>query len=117
MVRVLVMLGAKVDAKDTMGCTPLHDTACEGCKEVTRALVELGAEVERKTKWDARHSMMKKGVGAWWLVNLPYFICYFLFIIYYCLLLFIHCLFIVYSLLVTHHLVALSLITVVASLN
>lgn len=44
-VRVLLQLGARADAQNNTGCTPLHRAAREGHVEVVRELLEAGASV------------------------------------------------------------------------
>lgn len=45
----IVELGAKVDATDFSGNTPLHYAAWKGSAEAVKVLVELGASVEAQS--------------------------------------------------------------------
>ena len=60
-VRVLVELGANIEARDTTtGSTPLHLAAIEGHEETVRALVELGANIEARDTKGQQVKDMKK---------------------------------------------------------
>ena len=45
MVHDLLAAGAAVDARDSSGCTPLHEAAQRGHQEAAAALVAAGADV------------------------------------------------------------------------
>ena len=47
-IRDLVAHNANINAIDDSGSTPLHLSASHGCTEATRALLELGADMEHK---------------------------------------------------------------------
>ena len=50
-VKVLIKVGADVDAKDKDGDTPLHITAFNGYTAIAKALLEAGAEVNAKNNY------------------------------------------------------------------
>lgn len=50
MVRMLVSMGADVNATDNLGDTPLHIAARNGRGDIARALIEGGAEVNSRNK-------------------------------------------------------------------
>nr|PNR52933.1 hypothetical protein PHYPA_009308 [Physcomitrium patens] len=43
---MLIRFGAKVNKKDSVGCTPLHRAASAGHVEMCEALLEAGADIE-----------------------------------------------------------------------
>jgi ankyrin repeat protein len=52
--RLLIDKGAQLEAKDSIGCTPLHWAAVQGHVEIVRLLCDRGADVEACTNDGSR---------------------------------------------------------------
>ena len=59
-VECLVNFGADVNLRDNEGQTPLHHAALYGQERATGALIEMGADVDRKVQSDFSQSFYNK---------------------------------------------------------
>lgn len=64
--KLLLDLGADVNAPDTLGFTPLHFAACDGKEELLGLLLAHGADVSRRDDdgWTALHCAASRGKPA-----------------------------------------------------
>lgn len=49
-VSILIQSGANVNAKDSKGDSPLHNTACQRNEKVVNAILKAGANIDMKNK-------------------------------------------------------------------